>query len=50
MRKALEKSTCIGEVCPEFLELRLQGPEGPERGGQEEKIKQYITTLKAFIG
>ncbi|MFX1276997.1 MAG: hypothetical protein ACFFBP_19225 [Promethearchaeota archaeon] len=50
MRKALEKSTCIGEICPEFLELRLEGPQGPEREGQDEKIEQYLKTLKEFIG
>jgi flavodoxin len=50
MIKALEESTCIGETCPEFLELRLKGAEGPEREGQEEKIEGYLTTLKEFIG
>lgn len=50
MKKALENSPCIGEVCPEFLELRLQGAEGPEREGQDDKVSKYIETLKTYIG
>ena len=50
MTKALEESTCIGETCPEFLEIRLKGMKGPEHDGQEEKIREYLTTLKKFIG
>ncbi len=50
MKKALEKSTCIDEICPEFLEIRLKGAGGPEREGQEDKITQYLTMLKEFIG
>ncbi len=50
MKKALEKSNCIGEICPEYLEIRLQGAEGPERGDQEEKKKQYLEMLKEYIG
>ena len=50
MTKALEESTCIGEKCPEFLEIRLKGMKGPEREGQEDKIEKYMTTLKEFIG
>ena len=50
MSKTLEESTCVGEICPEFLEIRLQGPKGPEREGQEKKIEEYLTKLKEFIG
>ncbi len=49
LRKALEKSTCIGDVCPEFLEVRMQGQKGPASEGQDEKIQNYITTLVEFI-
>jgi len=50
MMKALEESTCVGESCPEFLEIRLKGAKGPEREGQDKKIEDYLTTLKEFIG
>ena len=50
MKKALEESTCIGETCPEFLEIRLKGANGPERDGQEDKMEEYLIKLKEFIG
>ncbi len=49
MKKALEKVGCIEEVCPEYLEIRLQGAEGPAREGADEKITEFISTLKEFM-
>ena len=43
MRKALKKSTCIGEVCPEFLEVKIP------LEGKEEKIQGYIKKLIDFL-
>ncbi|MHA1488637.1 MAG: flavodoxin family protein [Promethearchaeota archaeon] len=49
MRKALEKSTCIGNVCPELLEVRIQGLKGPAAEDQDEKIQKYIKKLIEFL-
>ena len=50
MRKALEKSTCIGDLCPEILEVIMEKQKGPAAEGQEETIQNYINMLKDFIG
>ena len=50
MRKALEKSTCIGDLCPEILEVTMEKQKGPAAEGQEEAIQNYINMLIDFIG
>jgi len=50
MRKALEKSSCIGDLCPEILEVSMQKQKGPAAEGQDEKIQNYIKMLIDFIG
>lgn len=49
MRKTLKKSTCIGEICPEFLEVRIQKQMGPAVEGQDGKIQAYIKKLIDFL-
>ena len=49
MKKTLEKVGCVEEVCPEYLEVRLQRAQGPAREGAEEKIADYLNTLKEFM-
>ncbi len=49
MRKAFEKSTCIGDLCPEFLNVRMQGQKGPAIEGQDDKIQKYIKKLIDFL-
>ncbi len=49
MRKALKKSTCIGDVCPEFLEVKMQAQKGPAAEGQGDKIQTYIKKLIEFL-
>ena len=49
MRKALEKSTCIGDLCPEILEVTMEKQKGPAAEGQEETIQNYINMLINYI-
>ncbi len=49
MKKTLKKIGCVEEICPEYLEVRMQGAEGPAREGADEKIEKYIITLKDFL-
>lgn len=49
MKKTLEKIGCVEEICPEYLEVRMQGAEGPAREGADAKIGEYISTLKGFM-
>jgi len=49
MKKTLEKIGCVEEICPEYLEIRMQGAEGPAREGADAKIREYITTLNNFM-
>jgi len=49
MKKTLEKVGCVEEICPEYLEVRLQGAEGPAREGADAKIGEYLITLKEFM-
>ena len=44
MRKALEKSTCTGDVCPEILEIRLGKKKDAIAEGQE-TIQNYINII-----
>jgi len=50
MKKTLNKMSCVEEVCPDFLEIQLQGAKGPAREGADIKIENYISTLKEFMG
>jgi len=49
MKKTLEKVGCFEEVCPEYLEIKLHGAEGPAEEGAYAKIEEYISTLKEFM-
>jgi len=49
LRKALEKTACIGNICPEILEIAMQRQKGPAAEGQEEKIQNYIKYLIGFL-
>ena len=49
MKKTLEKIGCVEEICPEFLEVKMQKPEGPAVEGSDAKIGEYISTLKEFM-
>ena len=42
MKKTLEKAECVGEICPDFLEVKMQKAEGPAVEGADEKIRKYI--------
>lgn len=43
LRKALEESTCIGDVCPEILDVKIEKKKDPP-------IQNYINMLIDFIG
>ncbi len=49
MKKTLAKIGCVEEVCSEYLEVRMQGAEGPARKGADAKIGEFISTLKKFM-
>ena len=49
MKKTLEKIGCVEEICPEFLEVKMQKPEGPAVEGSDAKIAEYVSTLKEFM-
>lgn len=49
MKKTLEKIGCVEEVCPEYLEIRLESAEGPIPESADAKVESYITTLKEFM-
>ena len=49
MKKTLGKIGCVEDVCPEFLEVRMQGQQGPAVEGADAKIEEFITTLKEFV-
>ena len=49
MKKTLGKIGCVEEICPEYLEVRMEGAKGPAREGADVKISEYITTLKNFM-
>jgi menaquinone-dependent protoporphyrinogen IX oxidase len=49
MEKALKKATCIGEICPEYLEVRMQKIEGPAEEGYEPKVDEFAIKLTSFI-
>ena len=49
MKKTIGKIGCVEEVCPEFLEVKMNGAEGPAVEGSYGKIEKYISTLKEFM-
>jgi flavodoxin len=49
MKKTLEKVSCFEEICPEFLEVKMEKPEGPAIEGSDAKIADYISTLRNYI-
>jgi flavodoxin len=49
MKKTLEKIGCVAEICPEFLEVKMEKAEGPAFDGADAKIKEYVSTLKNFL-
>lgn len=49
MKKTLEKAECIGEICPEFLKVKMIKAEGPAVEGAEVKIQEYVSTLNEFM-
>jgi flavodoxin len=49
MKKTLEKASCFEEICPEFLEVKMEKPEGPAVEGANAKIKEFVSTLKEFM-
>jgi len=50
MKKTLKKIGCVEEVCPEYLEVKLQTAEGPAIEGADAKVEEFISTLKKFMG
>ena len=49
MKKTVSKLGCVEDVCTDILEVRLEGPKGPAREGANEKINNYVLTLKEFM-
>ena len=49
MKKTIEKVGCVGETCPEFLEIKVDKAEGPLAQGSDEKIAEYLLKLKEFL-
>ena len=49
MKKTLEKASCFEEICPEFLEVKMEKPEGPAIEGSDVKITDYISTLRTYM-
>ena len=49
MKKTLGKIGCVEEVCPEYLEVKMQGAEGPAVEGADAKIGEFISLLKEFM-
>ena len=49
MKKTLERIGCVEEICPEFLEVKMNGAEGPAVEGSDTKIGEYLSTIKEFM-
>ena len=49
MKKTLKKIGCVEEICPEYLEVKMQGEKGPAVEGADGKIEEFISTLKEFM-
>ncbi len=49
MNKTIEKTNCFEEVCPEYLEVKMEKAEGPPIEGADAKIGEFISTLREFL-
>ncbi|MFX1499627.1 MAG: hypothetical protein ACFFDH_01530 [Promethearchaeota archaeon] len=49
IKKTLRKIGCVEDICPEYLEIKMQSAEGPAIEGADVKIEAYISTLKEFF-
>jgi len=49
MKKTLERIGCVEEICPEFLEVKMNKAEGPAVEGSDAKIEEYVSILKEFM-
>ncbi|MFX1390030.1 MAG: flavodoxin family protein [Promethearchaeota archaeon] len=49
IKKTLEKVGCVEDICPEYLEIKMQKAEGPAEEGSDAKIEEYLSTLKEFM-
>lgn len=49
MKKSLEKAECFDEICPEYLEVKMEKAEGPAVEGSDTKIQEFISTLTDFM-
>ena len=49
MDKTLGKTTCIDEVCPEYLHVKVAKIKGPIESGQDAKVDDFIGKIIAFM-
>lgn len=49
IKKTLQKVGCVEEICPEYLEVKMQSAEGPAIEGSDEKVEEFVSTLKKFM-
>lgn len=49
IKKTLQKVGCVEEMCPEYLEVKMQSAEGPAIEGSDEKVEEFVSTLKKFM-
>ncbi len=49
MKKTLEKIGCVKEICPEYLEVKMEKAEGPAFDGANAKVEKYVSVLKNFF-
>lgn len=49
MKKTLNKIGCVEEICPEYLEVKMQTAEGPAIEGADAKVGEFISILKEFM-
>ncbi|MFW9989106.1 MAG: hypothetical protein ACFFC3_10655 [Candidatus Odinarchaeota archaeon] len=49
IKKTLGKIGCVEDIYPEYLEIKMQGAEGPAIEGADVKIEGFISTLKDFL-
>jgi len=49
MKKTIRRMGCVEEVCPDYLEVKMDGAEGPAAEDSDAKIEKYISTLKEFL-